>query len=111
MPSGLATSAIISFLMLVLMTPKCQEIIVRAYLLVDVPPFAGAGRHRPFAVAPFEQRHAGRLGTGVVLVVEEQVLIEGEPAQVPLAGIGALLVQVSADGVLHASLGSEVQQL
>jgi len=72
---------------------------------------AGARHDDAFAVATLEQRDAGWLRTGVVLVVEEQILVEREPAQLPLARVVSTLPQKSAQGAVDFGLRGEVQQL
>ena len=68
-------------------------------------------RHLSLAVATFQQGNTRRLLGLVVLVVEEQVLVQGKPSQLPLASVVWFLVQVTWHCVLCSAFTGQVKQL
>lgn len=59
----------------------------------------------------FKESHSGQLGVGIAVEVEEEVLVENEPALSPLARVGAFLVQVSFERVFEAGPGGQKQKM
>lgn len=90
-------------------TQKARNLV--PYQFITLFCFPGTWHNDPLAVAALEQGYSGWFWTGVVLIVKQQVLIERKPSKLPLASVRALFVQVAIEGVLHARLGCQVQQL
>lgn len=58
-----------------------------------------------------KESNSGQFRVGIALKVEEEVLVENEPALSPLARVGALLVQVSFQRVFEAGPGGQKQKM
>ena len=80
-------------------------------LLLDLPALDGRRGDGAVTVTALQQRYSGGAAGGVGLKVHEEVLVEHEPAQLPLAQIGRLLVEEAGDGVLLLRPAGQVQQL
>ena len=90
---------------------KIVEIVKSSYLFLRLPALDGYRRYDPVTVGPFQERHAGRPSRRLVVEVEKDVLVKDEIALLPLGHVGAALVEVAADAVLHPPLVGQVQQL
>ena len=80
-------------------------------LFIDVLDLCPSGGDDLVAVATLEEDDARRFDARLVLVVEEEVLVEREPALAPLSRVGAFFVQVTAEGAVRSRLRRQQLQL